>query len=58
MVHEVEKTSHVVFVHIAQDDNGMLAGVALQAKHNFVETIQFFWAAGGSFTLYNDDALQ
>ncbi len=46
MVHEVEKTSHVVFVHIAQDDYGMLAGVALQGKHNFVETRQF-WGGGG-----------
>ncbi len=49
MVHEVEKTSHVVFVHIAQDDDRMLAGVALQANHNFVETIQFFLGGGGFY---------
>jgi hypothetical protein len=48
MVHEVEKTSHVVFVHIAQDDDGMLTGVALQErKTQDVETRQFFFGGEG-----------
>ncbi len=58
MVHEVEKASHVVFVHIAQDDDGMLAGVALQGKHKMLRQDNFFWPAGGSITLNNDDTLR
>ena len=30
MVHEVEETAHIVFVHIPQDDDGVLTGIALE----------------------------
>jgi hypothetical protein len=60
MVHEVEKTSHVVFVHIAQDNDGMLAGVALQEKHKILRKDNFFFGGGrrgGSIRFHNDDTV-